>query len=230
MIKMKMRINFDCDSLINLKTLVIFLSLVFSFNAHAGLEICNESQKYPISVAVAFQKILMVGNGNYEVSGWHEVSPKDCTILLEGDLNGDGYFGYKIWIHAVSKGIVLTNRQFGMDYSDQQFCISNDKFSLTGNGAGVAHTCSKNKYLAPFAIYLDDKDDESLYYLNPDEIIINNPNKSPSSRARLPDLHGALAISSTGRHSTVSGISKSAFNLLYSFSLAFTNESFVLLS
>lgn len=189
-----------------LKSLITLLLVLWSFNTYADLEVCNKSQKYPISIALAFQRNTLFENGNYKVSGWNEILPQKCAVLLKGDAkSGNNNDGYRFWLHAISNGIVLVDHGSTGDikeYSNKQLCVSDDKFDYDWHGDGVTQNCSKKYYLAPFAISLIPFNDNPLVNLYPDEVIKNNPNSNSNSRPRLPDLYGALAISSTGQYSS----------------------------
>lgn len=188
-----------------LTAIITLMLLLTSINSFADFEVCNKSQKYPVSVAIAFQTELLFGGGNYDVSGWNHIQPQKCAVLLKGDAVNGNYSGYKFWLHAVSNGVILVdNGSVGdiKDYSSQQFCVSSDKFTFEGRGDGVTQSCTKNSYLAPFPISVIPFNDDPLVNLFPDEVIKNNLNKKPTVNPSLPDLYGALAISSTGRYTS----------------------------
>lgn len=177
-----------------------FICLI-SINAYADFDLCNVSATQPMSVAWAYQTGALV-KSSYSVGGWKHIGPSRCERLASGDVANNA-----IWIHAVSKGVILPPGQRSQGsriwLTDQRFCIANEDFEYTGDGPGVTSECRAGHHLSTFPVSTWFGNDVADFRLemNPDEFPASAGNaSSASSGPALPDVHGALSISSSNMY------------------------------
>jgi uncharacterized membrane protein len=183
-----------------LKPAIALLACLAPLVARADFTVCNSSANQPLSVAWAFQYRGVLAMP-YNVGGWEHIGPNRCETLARGEVAGTS-----IWLHAVSKHLVLNRSQRSgpgrPQQSNQQFCISDRQFNYEDHIPKAARDCPAGYYLAPFPIMIwnaEDLDDLTIG-LNPDELRAAQPAGGSLQGPQLPDLHGALAISSTGMY------------------------------
>ena len=91
------------------------LGLTLASHAHAGLEVCNQTDGAQ-SIAIGYK-----GENDWTSEGWWNVEPGDCATLVGGDLTKRYYY-----YHAVSRA-----GQFrGQDYI---FCTQGQAFLIEGD-------------------------------------------------------------------------------------------------
>jgi len=175
---------------------VLFASL-WSTSARADFIVCNEGTQRTMSVAWAFQRRVVLIAGPYDVGGWKHIAPNSCEVMGRGDIAGAS-----VWVRAVSQGTVLTRGErpaFSKVHdSDQKFCVANEDFDYNNADVGAVRDCPPGQYLAefPVTIWQTDGVDDLKLSMNPDAFSPGQTAGAPGPR--LPDLHGALAVSARG--------------------------------
>lgn len=179
--------------------LLAFISI--SLDAYADFNLCNISSTQPISVAWAYQSGALI-KSNYSVGGWKHVGPGRCEQLAYGDVANN-----KIWVLAISNGVIIppgTRPQGSRIWlSDQKFCVSDKDFEYSGDDNSATLDCKAGYYLSTFPVstwFGNDVGDFRLE-MNPDEFTSLTEKPAGNSRGpALPDVHGALATSSTNMY------------------------------
>jgi len=101
-------------------------ALIWGHGAHAGLEICNNTDELQ-SLAIGYK-----GDRDWTSEGWWNIEPGDCALLIAEDLTKRYYY-----YHADSRGGGFRGQNF-------VFCTRDDEFTIVGDteckGRGYADT------------------------------------------------------------------------------------------
>ena len=105
-------------------TLILLASLAIATPALAAFNVCNRTT-LPVRISIG-----RFDGSNWTSEGWWRVTPKSCTALLTGALQGRFYY-----LHA-------SDGQGGVFEGKTRFCVaSNEKFKAVGRG-----NCAKRGY------------------------------------------------------------------------------------